>query len=162
MPHPVEYSFAIAQREWYLAYLVIFGENNIASRKNPFLPLLCPKKNEVHPKFHSVGRMGRVIPCNGRERTQTLNPIPRIVICGEDRNSVHSQDEDESNSQDPFSDERSGETRVEENRLLSVPSPYSEAAATGVHDDQLEYGRRESLISTSMVCSRRQSGEGRE
>ena len=52
---------------------------------------------------------------------------------------------------------------AEVDNRLSVPSPYSEvaaAAATGSSDDQqLEYGRRESLISTSMVCSRRQSGE---
>ena len=52
-----------------------------------------------------------------------------------------------------------GETRGAEDNRLSVPSPHAEAAvAVGSHDD-IEYGRRESLISTSMVCSRRQSGE---
>ena len=69
--------------------------------------------------------------------------------------------DDEIKSKEPplLSEGGGGGRAVEDNRL-SVPSPYTEGAAGGgggSHDD-LEYGRRESLLSTTMVCSRRQSG----
>ena len=68
--------------------------------------------------------------------------------------------EDEVTSKEPLPPDGGGRA-VEDNRL-SVPSLFTEGAAGGGggggnHDD-LEYGRRESLISTAMVCSRRQSG----